>query len=431
MHVVHSAFVQRLKDALAVRNAHCHFVPADEPDEVLRRLRKLQRAADELRLPCAGEIKEMIARIVELQAGTVPVEPTVAETVQMARAHADLEARRARGEVALTEAVENLDQAHEREQELMGLLGTAGAADVTVEALRVELRDARSHVERLQQEADIGAAHQRAMEEQRQSIEASQALAAAVPMRVVEVLGHLYALAFASLHLQEQLIARAADATSRSSEEVLADVTDDGRLASQTFVDLVADLGAPKGHVDGLPAEPLEIVRWMLDHARTIEALTAAAAWQFAVSMLDEESRHEVEALVVAGMQIAHAITAQVSAHEHLLAGGEHQLADPLAQPREVQEGNSIRPGELWPFPKGDDAWVLSALRREIRRPGRRSGRLRDQLGDAGESAVVDAFLKLRPEGGRVFIDGDGDASTYVDGELIYLGLLSQLASPS
>jgi hypothetical protein len=41
------------------------------------------------------------------------------------------------------------------------------------------------------------------------------------------------------------------------------------------------------------------------------------------------------------------------------------------------------------------------------------------------EAALVREFLRVRPEGGRVYVDSNGDASTQIDGRLIYLGLVT------
>jgi hypothetical protein len=38
---------------------------------------------------------------------------------------------------------------------------------------------------------------------------------------------------------------------------------------------------------------------------------------------------------------------------------------------------------------------------------------------------LIDSFLEIRPQGGRVWVDEDGDATTYVDGVLTYLGRLT------
>ncbi|QXG77485.1 hypothetical protein KUM42_08270 [Modestobacter sp. L9-4] len=78
-------------------------------------------------------------------------------------------------------------------------------------------------------------------------------------------------------------------------------------------------------------------------------------------------------------------------------------------------------PGKEWPYPRGEDVWTLSRARRSL---VTYDGRLSlDELWPRPEvERLVDAFLQIRPEGGRVWIDDDGDATTYVDGVLTYLG---------
>lgn len=81
-------------------------------------------------------------------------------------------------------------------------------------------------------------------------------------------------------------------------------------------------------------------------------------------------------------------------------------------------------PGEAWPYPRGTEIWTLSTSRQSLVRLG-------DGL-DAGDlwptevaEAAVAQFLSLRPRGGRVWMDDDGDAATYLDGHLIYLGRIT------
>lgn len=369
----------------------------------------------------------MGSRISELETGAVPAEATLAETVELARENARLEKQRLETEVALNAAKEKLDTAQEREIELVTKLETAGAAKMEAEQLQEELRHARSHIQRLQQEADIAAAHHREVENQHRTVEDTPTGLVDMPNLVGEALAHIYAVAFGSLHLQNKLIERATQV--RGTEAVQAALGDEGRLASQMLVDLIADAGAPKDYVDELPEDPVECVQWMLDHSEVLESLLAEPDWQHAAAQLDPDSLAHVETIIDAGLTVSRAISAQVRGMKDQLSKLQVPVVPVASGARAIEDGRSVRPGQPWPFPKGDDTWVLSAQRQEIRRPGRRAGRLQDLLGEAGESAVVTAFLQIRPEGGRIFFDEDGDASTYVDGVLIYLGLLPQLAS--
>jgi superfamily II DNA or RNA helicase len=85
----------------------------------------------------------------------------------------------------------------------------------------------------------------------------------------------------------------------------------------------------------------------------------------------------------------------------------------------------SIHPGSPWHVERGRTRWRLSAGARTLTRmsDGRNLSAL---VGAATAAATVSAFLSIRPSGGRVFVDDEGNATTLVDGALLYLGTLSQ-----
>ncbi len=88
-----------------------------------------------------------------------------------------------------------------------------------------------------------------------------------------------------------------------------------------------------------------------------------------------------------------------------------------------VQQGEQElpAPGQPWPYARGEDVWALSrAGRTLIAYDGQLS--LDELWPRPAVDRLLDAFLEIRPEGGRVWIDGNGDATTYVDGVLTYLG---------
>jgi hypothetical protein len=78
-------------------------------------------------------------------------------------------------------------------------------------------------------------------------------------------------------------------------------------------------------------------------------------------------------------------------------------------------------PGQPWPYARGVDVWMLSGHRRKLMTNGLS---LDEFLTPAAAKKLVDSFLRIRPQGGRVWVDGDGDATTYVGGVLTYLGRL-------
>lgn len=91
----------------------------------------------------------------------------------------------------------------------------------------------------------------------------------------------------------------------------------------------------------------------------------------------------------------------------------------PLATGLQPSPPGAPRPGDPWAGPAEGERWRLSSAKTMTRLSDGRS--LGDLVGHvAGE--VAGQFLQIRPSGGRVWIDGNGDAVTTVEGRLIYLG---------
>ena len=88
-------------------------------------------------------------------------------------------------------------------------------------------------------------------------------------------------------------------------------------------------------------------------------------------------------------------------------------------------------PGEPWPYPRGQDVWRLSRVRKSMIRTDDDAD-LKAIVGEDQAARLVECFLAIRPAGGRVWVDVDGDSVTYVDGRLVYLGRLGaiELAEP-
>lgn len=82
-------------------------------------------------------------------------------------------------------------------------------------------------------------------------------------------------------------------------------------------------------------------------------------------------------------------------------------------------------PGEPWMYPRGQEVWRLSKLRKSLIRTDDEAN-LKSVIGADQATRLVDQFLEIRPAGGRVWVDVDGDAVTYVEGRLVYLGRLEQ-----
>lgn len=80
-------------------------------------------------------------------------------------------------------------------------------------------------------------------------------------------------------------------------------------------------------------------------------------------------------------------------------------------------------PGQAWPFPRGREVWTLSGAAQSLTTADGLWS-LEELLGPELAAHVIDSFIAIRPEGGRVWVDEDGDAVTYIDNVLTYLGRL-------
>ena len=81
--------------------------------------------------------------------------------------------------------------------------------------------------------------------------------------------------------------------------------------------------------------------------------------------------------------------------------------------------------GTLWDHPKGNKKIVLSVSSRDL--VDTKNGKLLEKADPARTKELAERWLKIRPQGGRIFIDSDGHASTLIDDRLIYLGNVTGL----
>ena len=81
--------------------------------------------------------------------------------------------------------------------------------------------------------------------------------------------------------------------------------------------------------------------------------------------------------------------------------------------------------GTLWNRPKGNQKIVLSVSARDL--VDTKNGKLLEEADSAHTKALAELWLKIRPQGGRVFIDSEGHASTLIDDRLVYLGNVTGL----
>lgn len=83
--------------------------------------------------------------------------------------------------------------------------------------------------------------------------------------------------------------------------------------------------------------------------------------------------------------------------------------------------------GTLWEYPKGNKKIVLSVSSRDL--VDTKNGKLLEKADPTKTKELAEKWLKIRPQGGRVFIDSDGHASTLIDDRLVYLGSVTGLFS--
>ena len=92
-----------------------------------------------------------------------------------------------------------------------------------------------------------------------------------------------------------------------------------------------------------------------------------------------------------------------------------------------VGAGEFPAPGQPWPYLVGHERWRLSKQYRSLTRVSD-SVDLEHIVGPETAAGLVDAFLRVRPDGGKALVDDDGDAVTWLNGQWVYLGRLSEPA---
>jgi len=81
--------------------------------------------------------------------------------------------------------------------------------------------------------------------------------------------------------------------------------------------------------------------------------------------------------------------------------------------------------GSLWDRPKGNQKIVLSVSSRDL--VDTKNGTVLEKADPAQTKALAEKWLAIRPQGGRIFIDSEGHASTLIDDRLVYLGNVTGL----
>jgi len=81
--------------------------------------------------------------------------------------------------------------------------------------------------------------------------------------------------------------------------------------------------------------------------------------------------------------------------------------------------------GTLWEHLKGNKKIVLSVSSRDL--VDTKNGKLLEKSDPTRTKELAERWLKIRPQGGRIFIDSEGHASTLIDDRLVYLGNVTGL----
>ena len=96
----------------------------------------------------------------------------------------------------------------------------------------------------------------------------------------------------------------------------------------------------------------------------------------------------------------------------------------PKKQTRKAQMKNP-RPevGSVWNKPKGKRKITLSVGRRDL--VDSKTSKPLDYISEESRMEIAEDWLRVRPTGGRVFVDEEGDAATLLGESLVYLGNIS------
>ena len=91
--------------------------------------------------------------------------------------------------------------------------------------------------------------------------------------------------------------------------------------------------------------------------------------------------------------------------------------------PKAQLENSRNTIGILWDKPKGKRKITLSVGRRDL--VDSKTSKPLEYIPDESRIEIAENWLLVRPSGGRVFVDDDGNASTLIGESLVYLGNIS------
>ena len=76
--------------------------------------------------------------------------------------------------------------------------------------------------------------------------------------------------------------------------------------------------------------------------------------------------------------------------------------------------------GSIWNKPKGKRKITLSVARRDL--VDSKTNKPIDYISEESRMEIAEEWLLVRPSGGRVFVDDEGNASTLLGESLVFLG---------
>jgi myosin heavy subunit len=91
--------------------------------------------------------------------------------------------------------------------------------------------------------------------------------------------------------------------------------------------------------------------------------------------------------------------------------------------PKTQLKNPRLEVGSLWNKPKGKRKITLSVGKRDL--VDSKTSRPLDYISDESRMELAEDWLRVRPTGGRVFVDEEGNAATLIGESLVYLGNIS------
>lgn len=424
-----------LSRVIVVRNEFAH---PDRPltnEETASALTTCVRFATDACLPCRKELEELTVAFEEVRTGRQPVILSLAEFSALRTQVDELRAR----EAEQNKKIERLDAKREdAEDSLRREVEIRERAQRDLEEYSTELH----HLEAtLQSREALGEAISESLKTDLASARL-EAQAAAARCETIELELDLAKARVAELGELVNAEIEEADSTVEDINAVGSDLAFQQSLArvmdlpdlQETIREIVERLtNAESGSTAGSAVQPLPPVRGEWTYGRGSEVWTLSAASR---RMTRREDGVELDELL--GPERAKDLVVQFL--EIRPTGGRVWVDKDMDAVTYVDErlvylgclkrdpDEVLRPGEEWRYPRGYQVWRLSAHEHDLIR--RSDGVPLSELVEAdAASRLVDSMLEIRPKGGRVWVDQDGDAVTTVEGALIYLGRLPRRSS--